>query len=179
MKNFTIVASRTVAGAVALAALGWSTLSAADTVVVPVSQPVTHEQTTSSPPNAPLLTGGLIAFGGAYIPSVIVAAANNNNSYDNHLYIPVVGPWLDLGNRPSCGNFGQPGCGTENGFKALLVIDGAFQGLGALATVIGLVTPQHHTVVTAKAEKVNKPSLHLFPAQVARGAYGLAAFGNF
>jgi len=175
--------TRVMAGcaAVALAASTWSAAAGAQTTVVtpqPVAQPqpTVTEQTSYSPPNPFLLGTGLIAFAGSYIPSVIVAAANNN-SYDNNLYIPVVGPWIDLGNRPACGGFGQTGCGTEDGYKALLIISGTVQGLGALATVMGLVVPQKHTtVVVAKADK---PTLHVLPAQLNRDAYGVAAFGNF
>jgi hypothetical protein len=166
------------AGVSVLAAVTWTTTSFADTVnaAEPVSRPVVAEQTHYSPPNVPLLTGGIVALGGAYIPSVIVAAANDN-SYDNHLYIPVVGPWIDLANRPPCGGAFQTGCGTETGFKTLLVIDGAFQGLGALATVLGFVVPERRsTVIAAKADK---PSVHVLPAQVSRDGYGVAAFGNF
>lgn len=165
-------------GVSVLAAITWTTTSFADTVVTaePAPRPVVAEQTHNSPPNVPLLTGGIIALGGAYIPSVIVAAANNN-PYDNHLYIPVVGPWIDLADRPGCGGAFQTSCGTETGFKALLVIDGAFQGLGALATVLGLVVPEHRsTVVAAKADK---PTVHVLPARVTRDGYGVTAFGTF
>ncbi len=158
-----------------LVASTWTTRSLAQTEVS-TAQPVVTEQTSYSPPNRPLLVGGVVALVGAYVPSVIVAAANDN-SYDHHLYIPVVGPWMNLADRPGCGGIGQTGCGTEDGFKALLIIDGAFQGLGALATVLGFVVPERRTtVVTAK---VDKPTLHVLPAQVSRDGYGVAAFGSF
>ena len=130
MKRQTMLAVGT--GVSILAAVTWTTTSFAQEVVVaePAPRPVVAEQTHYAPPNRALLGGGLIAFGGSYIPSVIVAAANNN-PYDNHLYIPVVGPWLDLGNRPACGGVFQTGCGTETGFRTLLVVDGIFQGAGA------------------------------------------------
>jgi hypothetical protein len=179
------------AGVSVLAAVTWTTTSFADTTVIatdpnampttviatdPNAGPVVAERTHYSPPNRPLLASGLIAFGGAYIPSVIVAAANNN-PYDNHLYIPVVGPWLDLGDRPPCGGVFQTSCGTETAFKTLLVISGVFQGAGAVATVLGLVMPERRsTVVAAKADR---PSVHIMPAQVSRDGYGVAAFGNF
>ncbi len=179
MKNNTVVMAG--CGAAVLAAVTWTAAAGAQTAVttpqpVVAPQPTVTEQTSYSAPNPALLGGGLIAFAGSYVPSVIVAAANNT-SYDNNLYIPVVGPWIDLGNRPACGGFGQTGCGTEDGYKALLIIDGAVQGVGALATVLGLVVPQRHTtVVVAKADK---PTVHVLPAQLNRDAYGVAAFGNF
>jgi hypothetical protein len=149
-----------------------------------MGQPVVAERTTAAPPNTRIVAGGLFTLAGAYIPSVIVAAANND-SWNNHLYIPVVGPWLDLGNRPPCGGLFQTSCGAEDGFKALLIVDGVFQGLGALGTVLGLVTPQPRTqIVTAKTDadarkKAAKANLHVVPASLGQAAYGLAAFGNF
>ncbi len=180
MKRQTMLAVG--AGVSVLAAVTWTTTSFADTTVIatdpmsPTPTPVVAERTSYSPPNRPLLASGLIAFGGAYVPSVIVAAANNN-PYDNHLYIPVVGPWLDLGDRPPCGGIFQTSCGTETAFKTLLVIDGVFQGVGAVATVLGLVMPERRSTVLAA--KADKPTVHVLPAQVSRDGYGVAAFGNF
>ncbi|MGH7269795.1 MAG: hypothetical protein ACREJ3_05130, partial [Polyangiaceae bacterium] len=154
MKNLTMPL---ITSAAVLAAVTWANGSFADdTFAEPPAPHVSAEETTVSPPNAPLLGAGLVTLAGAYVPAVIVAAASNT-SYDNRLYLPVVGPWLDLGDRPGCGGFGQHGCGAETGSKALLIIDGAFQGLGAVATVLGLMTPQSHTtMVTAKADAVEK-----------------------
>ncbi len=182
MKRLTLCGGTTVAAV--LAALTWTTASFADdTVVAPSNaQPVVAESTTTHPPNVPLIGTGLIALGGAYIPSVIVAAANDN-PYDHKLFIPVVGPWMDLAERPGgCGTFGTISCGAETGYKTLLVLSGAFQGLGALATVLGFVTPQSHTtVVTAKADAKERDKAHVqfFPTTVGRDAYGLGAVGTF
>ena len=163
---------------VSLVAVTWATAAAAQTTVVTTEpHPAVVEQTTSYPPNVPLIGAGLIAFGGAYIPSVIVAAANNN-SYDNHLYIPVVGPWLDLANRPDCGGFGQTSCGAEGGFKALLIIDGTFQGVGVLATALGFVVPERHTK-TVVAAKADVPHVRFAPTPLGRDGYGVTALGNF
>ena len=38
----------------------------------------------------------------AYVPAVLVAQ-QSTQSADNHLYVPVVGPWVDLADRPTCG----------------------------------------------------------------------------
>ena len=161
-------------GATVLAAALWAPNAHAQNEAV--TSPTVVEQTTSSPPNVPIIAGGLVLFGGTYVASAIVAAANNN-SYDDHLFIPVVGPWLDLGNRPGCGGPGQTSCSTENGFKALLIMDGAAQGVGALATVLGFVIPERRTtVVTAKN---GTPMLQLSPARVSKDGYGLAAYGKF
>jgi hypothetical protein len=102
-------------------------------------------------------------------------AGTSDVSADHHLYVPIAGPWLDLGDRPGCGS-GHIGCDTETTYKVLLVVDGLFQGIGALTTVAGFLSPERHELVsTADA---GKPTLHVAPASVASG-YGLAAFGRF
>ncbi len=180
------------AGGVALVVLARSLMctSAAHAEATPVSTTVQSsgassvtEETTYTPPNRAIVGGGIIAFVGSYVPSVIVAAANGN-AYDNRLYIPIAGPWLDLSNRPGCGS-AQFDCSREAAFAGLLVVDGLVQGLGALAIALGFVVPERHTrVITASAgpaKKValEKPSVHVVPARVSGDAYGVAAFGKF
>jgi hypothetical protein len=134
------------------------------------------ELTTYRPPNVPILAAGIGTFVASYGAAITVGAANSNSA-DNNLFIPIAGPWLDLQNRPSCGGPGAPSCSIEDGSRALLVIDGIFQGLGVLAIGLGLVVPEkRHTVVSARTQK---PSVHVFPAQVSRDGYGVAAAGAF
>ncbi len=158
--------------------VGTTTPAFADTsaAVEPSPDPAVTEKTTYRPPNLPIVIGGLVSFVGAYGASVAVAAANNTSA-DNNLYIPVAGPWLDLQNRPGCGGPNEPSCSREDGSRALLVVSGVFQGLGVLAVALGLVVPQkRHTIVSARAER---PGVRVFPAQVSRDGYGLAAAGRF
>jgi hypothetical protein len=141
------------------------------------ADPAVAEQTSYRPPNRAVLAGGILAFLGSYAPAVTVAAANHN-SYDNNLYIPLAGPWLDLRSRPGCGGPGEANCtGKEDGSKALLVLSGVFQGLGVLTIALGAIVPEkRHTTVRAKADK---PTVRVLPAQVSRDGYGLAAWGTF
>ncbi len=144
----------------------------------PPADPAATEQTTYyRPPNRAVLAGGILAFVGSYGAAVAVAAANHN-SYDNNLYIPLAGPWLDLQNRPGCSGPGEANCTSkEDGAKALLVLSGVFQGLGALTIALGAIVPEkHHTTVQARADK---PTVRVLPAQVSRDGYGLAALGTF
>jgi len=142
----------------------------------PASTAVT-EQTTYTPPNRPILAGGVIAFVGSYVPSVIVAAANGNSS-DNRLYIPIAGPWLDLAARPGCGA-SQSSCDRESAFAALLIVDGVVQTLGALATGLAFVVPERRTRVVTAHVSPEKPSVHLVPARMSGDGYGVAAVGKF
>ncbi|HEX3771354.1 MAG TPA: hypothetical protein VHV30_10835, partial [Polyangiaceae bacterium] len=137
----------------ALVATTWTATShAQETTVV-------QSNTTSAPapvaaesrdaytgPNRRLIGSGLVTFGVSYIPALIVAGTSDVSA-DHHLYVPIVGPWLDLGDRPECGA-GHIGCDTETTNKVLLVVDGLFQGIGAVTTVWGFLTPEHREVTT-------------------------------
>ena len=176
--------------AVASSALTYAGSSSADTTVVDQPAPAPAQTTVVATPAAPvaetgrdaysgpnrrLIGSGLITFGLSFIPALVVAGTSDISA-DHHLYVPIVGPWLDLGDRPGCGA-GSISCDSETTNKVLLVFDGIFQGIGALTTVAGFLSPERHEVVTA-SEAPGKPTLHLAPANVASG-YGLAAFGSF
>ena len=187
-------------GVAALATLMWTSSSFAETTVVqpdataasaesgavpttssdPTLRPILGERTTYRAPNGRLLVGGTVVFLGSYAPAVIVAAAANT-SFDNHLYIPLVGPWLDIANRPQCGNgLLEPSCSSQGGRKALLAVDGVLQAAGAVSIVLGLVLTGRHTeIVTAKADHARKPHVNVLPSQVGRDGYGVAAIGEF
>ena len=141
----------------------------------PVSAPAT-QQISYTRPNSSLLEKGIFAFSASYVPAVIVAVVNEN-SYDKRLYIPVVGPWLDLADRPGCGGPGQTPCGSEAAFKLFLIASGAFQGLGAVASVVALAVPAR--VITTAPATTGAPSLRVFPSTVGRDGYGMEALGTF
>jgi hypothetical protein len=176
-------------GIAGIAALSSTTASAQDTNVytappapaAPVQTtttagpPATVETTTGySGPNRYMIGSGLVVFGLSYIPAVIVAAQSSQTE-DHHLYVPVVGPWLDIANRPACGP-GSVGCDTETTAKVLIAVDGVFQGVGALTTVLGFLTPEHHSVTTTASDK---PTVTFTPAQIGPTGYGAAAIGSF
>jgi hypothetical protein len=176
------------AGVVATA-LTWATASYAEgTTIVAQPPPAPVNQTTVAPgayaeqvpgytgPNRALIGTGLVTFALSYIPAVIVAGESRQPA-DRHLYIPVAGPWMDLANRPDCGPRGSVTCDTETTNKVLLAVSGVFQGLGVLTTLAGLFSTEHEGPQTVEAQ--TKPSVHVSPAQMGAGGYGLAAFGTF
>lgn len=128
----------------------------ATTVVVPNYSPepmygarsdtITTEHTR---PNVGLITSGLIMFGGTYAASTIVAAESSRPA-DNRLAVPLVGPWLDYGDRGSCSfaSGGNTCSNTETANRVLLVADGIAQGLGVLQIVGGFIFPEHKVVQT-------------------------------
>lgn len=186
MKHIGLLSALGVAGVVVLLS---TTSFAADTTIVqsppppapapaPAVQPgVVEAQGAERPvetrPNVPLITGGLVTFGLSYVPALVVAS-QSSQSADRNLYIPVAGPWLDFANRPGCGP-GGASCNTETTNKVLLGVDGVFQGVGAVMTVLGLLTPETHTAAAANADK---PTIHVSPTSVGTG-YGLGAVGTW
>jgi hypothetical protein len=138
--------------------------------------PVVATQETTSQATGPswaMVTSGVVVFGLAYVPAAVVAGSSNLSA-DHNLYVPLAGPWMDLVQRPGCSN---GDCTGENTAKVGLVIDGIFQGVGALTTIGGFLTAAHSTTTVQRAADL-KPKVRLAPAQVASG-YGMVAVGSF
>jgi hypothetical protein len=161
-------------GALALAVLGTSGNASAQTAT---TQATTVEQTTQPPPNRYVMSAGIGMFALSYVPGIFVAIQSDRDS-DKRLYIPVVGPWLSLGQR-DCD--AQP-C-TNNWLSvALLIADGVAQGLGALAVISSFFIPEGSTTVektTTTGKRESEKKIVVTPAQIGRDGYGLAAFGRF
>jgi hypothetical protein len=105
-----------------------------------------------------------------------VLASESTLQADKAAYIPVAGPWMDLAQRPAACT--PTTCSGEIGTRTLLVATGIVQAAGALQLLVGLVAlAADGSSQTAKVE--TKPSLHVTPAQVGAGGYGLAALGRF
>ncbi len=124
--------------------------------------------------NTPMFTTGALVFAGAYGGSVIVAGTSDHTG-DDRLYVPVLGPWLDLADRGSC-PVAQHACDNETTAKVLLVADGVFQAAGLLAMVDGIFVPVHHRVTTVEARREYK-KIHVTPASY--NGPGFAVMGHF
>jgi hypothetical protein len=134
------------------------------------------EQRTDPGANADLIGAGIVTFALAYLPATIVASSSDLPA-DQHMYVPVVGPWLDLRGRPACTAIF--GCDTETGYKGLLVADGVIQGLGALMTLAGILSPPPSPTTASPVAERTAVHVHVTPAHVGASGYGLAAFGKF
>jgi hypothetical protein len=178
MRGHFTVRGAAVAAAAGLACISTSVASAQQTTIVtpPAATPVAREKPeTYTGPNRALISTGLVTFGLSYVPAVIVAGTSPQAA-DNHLYIPVAGPWMDLADRPACGTEESTiPCDAETTNKVLLGVDGVFQGIGALTTLVGLMSPEREEEPVTSG----KPTLHVAPARLGKGGYGIAAFGNF
>jgi hypothetical protein len=122
--------------------------------------------------NRPLLVTGLFLFGASYVPAIAIAAESSRPADRPNLYIPVAGPWIDYGQR---GCTTQLPCSNESGNKALLVVDGVTQGVGALAMVTSLFIPEKKS---RHWFFIGNDTVHATPTMIG-GGYGLAAAGKF
>ena len=131
-----------------------------------------YEQTTQKLPNRALLSTGTSIFVVSYVPSLVVAVVSDRDE-DKRLFIPVVGPWIDLGQR-DCN--ARP-CGSREDInKAMIITSGIAQGAGVLLGLSSLFIPE--TVTTKGTERSAKPEVHVVPVSYADGA-GIGAIGRF
>ena len=158
--------------------------------VVVQQQPVGTTQTTAAPyqpagsdtsekavetrPNRTLLSTGIGVFVVSYGATAIAGAISDRDA-DKNLFIPVVGPWMDLGDRGcesrSCGN-------REDVNKAMIITSGVLQGAGVLMAVGSLIIPESTTVTEKRTTAKAKPEVRVTPVSFGAGA-GVGAVGRF
>jgi hypothetical protein len=150
---------------------------AQDPAAPPPATTVTTQETTSQAtgPSLAMVGSGVVIFGLSYLPAVVVGASSGLNA-DRTLFVPLVGPWIDLTQRPGCSPAST--CNAENTAKVALVVDGIFQGIGVLTILGGFLTTAHETKTVQRAADL-RPTLHLTPAQVGGSGYGMVALGTF
>jgi uncharacterized membrane protein len=95
-------------------------------------------------PNYHMIGTGLFTFAVPYTVSALVGATSNVDA-DRYLFVPLVGPWVDLGQRPGC-PITAPSCNSETAARVGLVFDGLFQDIGALMVISGLLW-RHELIV--------------------------------
>lgn len=130
-----------------------------------ISEPTFRAETqTVRWPNVPLLATGATVFALSYLPAVVGAAIADGRG-DKDLYIPVAGPWMMLANGPE----------EKGGYKALLIVDGVAQGLGALMLLTSFMIPER---MTEHWYLIGSNDFRLSPSRVGSG-YGMGAVGRF
>jgi hypothetical protein len=125
-------------------------------------------------PNRPLLITGGAILAASYIPPVIVAATSERNG-DEYLYIPIAGPWIDLGERGGCGP--NP-CGEEAVYKTLLVATGIAHLVGTGFVLSSFIIPERDDRARVAAAKASTKPV-IVPAQLGRSGAGFALVGRF
>jgi hypothetical protein len=116
-------------------------------------------------PNTPMLVGGAVLLGATYATTAAFVGANGKIG-DHDLYIPIVGPWINLADRSCVGD-----CPHDDRDKALIVASGIGQGAGALLGLVSFFVP----------EKVPAARIQAGPVKmiVAPTAGGVGAVGTF
>jgi hypothetical protein len=151
--------------------------STTTTTAAPYAPPGNDQYAESSVehrPNKTMLKTGLGIFVVSYAASGIAGLASSHDS-DGYLLVPLVGPWLDLGNR-GCAN---GGCGDhDTAAKAAIVTSGIFQTVGALLTVGSFIVPEGTTTTHESHTAALKPEVHVTPVSYGDGA-GIGAVGRF
>ncbi|MBX3185432.1 MAG: hypothetical protein KF819_00390 [Labilithrix sp.] len=129
------------------------------------------ERVTETRPNRALLSTGVGLFVISYGASVIGAAVSDRDA-DKNLFVPVVGPWMNLAQRDCdvnpCGN-------NEDLNKAMIVTSGIVQGAGLILGLSSLFVPE--TTVTRRTASA-EPEVRITPLSFGAGA-GLGAVGRF
>jgi hypothetical protein len=138
------------------------------TVVQPVVEQPQQTDVDYDPMNTGVFTSGAVMFGGSYLASIIVAGSSDHPGAER-LYVPVLGPWLALGDWGNC-PVSNPSCDNNTTDKVLLVADGIVQAAGILTMIDGLVWPSSHRHVAVVADK----KIHVTPT-----GNGMAVFGHF
>jgi hypothetical protein len=159
-----------------VAPVATTTTTSAPVMVGAPAPAVGSESDSGYAPNRYLLASGLVVFGIPYVTSVIVAA-QSDNSADHHLYVPIVGPWLDMGTRQGCA-VNSTNCDGETTTKVMLGVDGVFQAIGALEIVGALLSPEHRSVTTVQTAGYVK-EVTFTPMRLGYQGYGLGAFASF
>lgn len=112
-----------------------------------------------------LYTGGA-ALVGSYATTAVIAA-NEGSVKDHDLYLPVVGPWINLASRDSAT--------TSTTDTVLILGSGLLQGVGAGMVVASFFVPEKYATATIAAGPVK---MHVTPTAGA-GSGGVGAFGTF
>jgi hypothetical protein len=120
-----------------------------------------------------LMVGGAVMFGTLYLISVLVAAGSQDatsaeggsSNPDAALYIPAIGPFLQMGNTSSA---------TGNVF---LAIDGIAQCGGIAMFIYGIASPR--TYLLRNDLGTSAPRVMVLPTRLGRDGYGLGLTAHF
>jgi hypothetical protein len=120
-------------------------------------------------PNKALLITGASLFVGTYVTTAAFAGANGPVA-DKDLYLPIVGPWINLSERTTAS-----GRGNDTRDVVLIAGSGVLQGAGAALLVTSFFVPERVPAARISAGNVK---MQITP-QAGPGAGGLGAVGTF
>jgi len=148
-----------------------TTVKAAPYAPPPQGQEMYAEKNTSHYPNKTLLSTGVGLFILSYAPSVVAGAVSPRDE-DKNLFIPLVGPWMDLGQRNG------PSGRSEDVARGMIITSGIVQGAGVLLGIGSLIIPESTTTTEKSQVAKNKPEVKVLPVSFGDGA-GVGAIGRF
>ncbi len=121
-----------------------------------------------------LVIGGAIMTGVPYVIGLSLASGDGFVNRSGWLILPVVGPWVALGERPRCDQNRDDGlaCLGEFFVRMFLVMDGMIQTGGAIMFSVGLAATKRQLVRDDQARFL------VLPTRVGSG-YGVGAFARF
>lgn len=127
------------------------------------------QQSTSYQPHKPLLiTGGSLLLAG-YATSVGIGAVSDFKP-DDRLFVPIVGPWMNLAERPCA--VGDSGCGNDEDLaKATMVSLGVIQAAGAGLTIASFFVKERPSETRIKVPD-NTATFRIVPYGAGLGAVG-------
>lgn len=153
--------------------VGTTTLSSSDAAIIGAPAQSTSQDSVTvyqkTRPNPALLVTGGAILAGTYVTTAVVAGQSDHEP-DKNLYIPVVGPWLNLADRQCSG------CEHETRNVTLIVGSGILQGLGAGMVLASFLVPKKVEAATIQAGNVK---MHVLPTQMGRDGAGVGAVGTF
>ncbi len=119
-------------------------------------------------PNRAMLITGTSIFAGTYVASAIVAGLSDTKG-DDKLFIPVVGPWLDIGER-DC-TLGE--CTAREDWNILMIIGSGVAQAAGLGIAVASFFVSEGRPLPAEAK------VQVMPMRMGRGGAGIGAFGTF
>jgi hypothetical protein len=131
-------------------------------------------------PRTGLVIAGSVVAGIPYFFSVMTAMAARNDNATGWLFLPVVGPWMTMGQRNyGCNSVDNANQSTSQSLQCVgdifvvmgLIADGVLQATGATLLLVGVAAGKP-TLVR------DDQSLHVTPMQVGTG-YGAGLAGTF
>jgi|GEM_PF-1756501 len=146
-----------------------TTTTSAETLMAPSAPPRESDTVTlydKRRPNTALLVTGAALLGSTYATTAAIHAANGREgTVDDHLYIPIAGPWINLANADH-----------ETRDTVLIAGSGVLQGVGAALFISSFFISEKQASARIAAD--NKVKVRFAPTGGPAGA-GLGAIGTF
>jgi hypothetical protein len=163
-----------IVSAAVLACTSLATRAFADETPMPagsLAPPPSGESTVVSgkqTPNKAILITGASLLASTYVTTAAFAGANGPVA-DRDLFIPIIGPWINLKDR-------TPATRANNERDAFLIAgSGVLQGMGALMMVTSIFIPEKVPAARIQAGNVNM----VVTPQASAGGGGFGAIGTF